>query len=84
MNITQMRLGFNTLLHSWGGDTPQEAVWAANEIMAGILSIKIKDLQYTILENEEAEEADFSEEDYETMYANFYSQFYKHENNTSK
>lgn len=24
---------FSTLLYSWGGDTPQEAIWAANELI---------------------------------------------------
>jgi hypothetical protein len=24
---------FGTLFHSWGGDTPQEAVWAANDLI---------------------------------------------------
>lgn len=24
---------FSTLIYSWGGDTPQEAIWAANELI---------------------------------------------------
>ena len=24
---------FRTLLHTWGGDTPSEATWAANELI---------------------------------------------------
>lgn len=31
--IKQMKGIFSTLLHSWGGDSPVEAVWTANELM---------------------------------------------------
>lgn len=24
---------FSTLFHSWGGDTPSEAIWAANDLL---------------------------------------------------
>ena len=27
---------FGTLFHSWGGDTPQETVWAANDLIEAL------------------------------------------------
>ena len=29
----KLELAFNTLEHTWGGDTPAEATWAANEFI---------------------------------------------------
>ncbi len=36
-NIEEFFLAFSTLLHSWGGDTPSEATWAANEMIDWIV-----------------------------------------------
>ena len=37
MVLEYVEKAFKTLLYSWGGDTPPEAVWAANEFMEAIL-----------------------------------------------
>jgi len=33
MNKNKFAGAINTMLYSWGGDTPQEVVWAFNEMM---------------------------------------------------
>ncbi len=33
----------NTLLYSWGGDTPVEAIWAANKFLDLFKKLKNKD-----------------------------------------
>ena len=30
---------FGTLFHSWGGDTPQETVWAANDFIDALIEL---------------------------------------------
>jgi hypothetical protein len=32
-NVKKFKDIFSTLLHSWGGDAPPEAVWTANELV---------------------------------------------------
>ena len=36
-NIEEFFLALSTLLHSWGGDTPAEATWSANEMIDWIV-----------------------------------------------
>ena len=41
MEITEeIKKAFVTLCYSWGGDTPAEAVWAANEFMQIFMETK--------------------------------------------
>lgn len=32
-NTRLLKEALSTLIHSWGGDTPQEAIWAYNELV---------------------------------------------------
>jgi len=53
---------FNTLLFAWGGDTPSEATWAANEMMAALTGVATEDLVHQL------KELDNTEEDYKSFF----------------
>lgn len=62
---------FDTLVYSWGSDTPNEATWAANEMMEAITG---KDNVYVLLDKESEAFDALSETEQELMYENFISQ----------
>lgn len=72
-NKEQLVQAFKTLLHSWGGDTPAEAIWAANEMMAAITGVEENQLQFTLEEEPHFE----TEKEYEMMWNNFFNQLDK-------
>lgn len=73
-----LRPAINTLLHSWGSDTPQEVFWGLNE-MADIISASTG-IQPIYLPDPLNSEED--EEEYSKVYNDFINQF--NLNNTKK
>lgn len=49
VNKKKLKKAIDTLMYSWGGDTPQEATWAFNELMEAF------NMQATIDDEEDVE-----------------------------
>ena len=54
MNSAKFIEGITTLLSAWGGDTPPEAIWAANELLDFYKGLKQK--EYLLYFDEEDDE----------------------------
>ena len=66
--MTNLQPAVETLLHSWGSDTPAEVYWGLNEM------VSILNPENTIYLPENAIE-ELSEEEYEKLYSAFMKQF---------